>query len=282
MYQGHSVGVVVPAYNEQAFIGEVIDSVPAFVDRLYVVDDCSDDETWDVIVDRAGESAVATESEINGDTTQSLALARTDGSRSDGGRVFENRVIPVRHETNKGRGAAVKTGYKLSLIDGMDVVAVMDGDGQMDPELLDDIVDPIVAGEAEYTKGTRLSDRRHWRQMPKWRLFGNGVLTLLTKIASGYWGMTDPQNGYTAISGEALESYEIADLYEGYGFLNHLLVRLGRENATVADVPIPARYGDESSGIQYRTFVPRLSLLLLQGFLSRLWAKVRPNRLTNR
>lgn len=282
MYKDHSVGVVVPAYNEQAFIGEVIDTVPAYVDRLYVVDDHSDDDTWDVIVDRAGESAVATESEIEGTDTQSLALARTDGSRSDGGRVFENRVIPVRHETNKGRGAAVTTGYKLSLIDGMDVVAVMDGDGQMDPELLDDIIDPIVAGEAEYTKGTRLSDRRHWRQMPTWRLFGNGVLTLLTKIASGYWGMTDPQNGYTAISGEALEQYEITDLYEGYGFLNHLLVRLGREKATVADVPIPARYGEESSGIQYRTFVPRLSLLLLQGFLSRLWAKLRPNSLTNR
>jgi len=256
MYQEHSVGVVVPAYNEAEHVGEVIDTVPGFVDRVYAVDDRSTDGTWDVIRERAR----ATRAD-----TASPALA--DGG--DGARF----VVPIRHGRNRGVGGAVKTGYRRALEDGMDVIAVMNGDGQMDPDDLDRILDPVVEGRAGYAKGDRLHDRASRRGMSGWRTFGNALLTLLTKASSGYWKMTDSQNGYTAIHREALERLPLADVYEDYGFLNDMLTRLNVRDVPVANVPHSAVYGDEQSGIAYSSFVPRLSALLLRNFCRRLVVK---------
>ena len=155
----------------------------------------------------------------------------------------------------------------------MDVIAVLDGDGQMDPSILDRFLDPIVDGRADYTKGNRLLSPRHRDGMSRWRLFGNTVLTFLTKIASGYWRMMDPQNGYTAISANVLRSIDVEDLYEDYGFLNDLLVKLNVADARIVDVAMHARYGDEQSGIRYSSFVPKLSNLLLKDFFWRLRTK---------
>jgi len=253
MYEGKSIGVVVPAYNEAALVGGVIDTMPAFVDRVYVVDDRSTDDTWAEITRHA---AVANDHR------------HPDATLTDGGDA--GFIVPIRHEENRGPGGARKTGYARALDDGIDVVATMDADGQMDPAYLDRILDPVIDGRADYAKGTRLKSREFWREMPPFRLFGNLLLTFLTKVASGYWGMTDPQNGYTAISCEALSEIGIETLYDDYGYLNDVLTSLNVRSKRIADVPHPARYGTEHSGIRYSTFIPSLSGVLLRNFGRRL------------
>ena len=258
MYRGKTVGVVVPAYNEQGLVGEVIDTMPAFVDRVYAVDDRSSDGTWEEILayaDRANREWRAGE------------------PIADGGIAFDRRVVPVRHETNSGVGAAIQTGYARAAEDGLDVVAVMNGDAQMDPDYLDRIIDPVVNGITGYAKANRLVYRDYRDGMSGFRFFGNSVLSLLTKVASGYWKITDPQNGYTAVSGDVLSELDLDQLYDDYGFLNSLLVHLNARGVRVADVAVPAVYGDESSTIRYSKFIPRLSALLLRCFLWRLKTK---------
>lgn len=257
MYEGKTIGVVVPAYNEEEFVGEVIDTIPAFVDRVYVVDDGSTDDSWATIL----QTMVAVNAEY------------PEVAVTDGGTVSDRWLVPIRHETNAGRGAAVKTGYRRALDDDMDAIAVMDGDGQMDPAILDRLLDPIVEGRADYAKGNRLLSRAHRAGMSRWRLFGNTILTVLTKIASGYWRMMDPQNGYTVISARTLRSVDIDGLYDDYGFLNDILVKLNVADARLVDIAMRSRYGDEESGIRYKTFIPKLSALLLRDFAWRLGVK---------
>ncbi|MFW5974387.1 MAG: glycosyltransferase family 2 protein, partial [Natrialbaceae archaeon] len=235
----------------------VIETLPAFVDRAYVIDDRSTDGTWEEIERAAGR-------------VNELATAEYDRRlHADGGLPSMRRVVPIRHERNRGVGGAIKTGYERAAEDGLDVVAVMNGDGQMDPGILDRIIDPFVDGRADYAKGNRLSRRDHREAMPAWRLFGNGLLTFLTKFVSGYWRMNDPQNGYTAISKRALEAIDLGRLYEGYGFCNDLLVHLNVHGLRIEDVEMRSRYGDERSHIRYSSFVPSLSWLLLRRALWR-------------
>ena len=254
MYNGRTVGVVIPAHNEEAFVGRVIETMPAFVDSVYAVDDCSSDGTWTEI-ERHAERA-------NSKRADGITLA-------DGGAYADTVVEPIRHDTNRGRGGAVKTGYRHALEDGLDVIAVMDADGQMNPDMLHRIVEPVADGRVDYAKGTRLLHRDR-KQMSGWRFFGNSLLTYLTKISSGYWTMSDPQNGFTAISNDALSRIDIDGLYDDYGFLNDMLTTLNIHGCRVADVSHPAVYGEEQSGIRYSTFVPRLSALLARNFLRRL------------
>jgi len=260
MYKGKRVAVTIPAYNEEAFVGEVIDTVPDYVDRIYVVDDHSTDGTWEVIQKHAQKRNDRVRPEAD------------DGLRASGGQV-EDVVLSIHHEENRGVGSAIKTGYMQALEEEMDAVAVMAGDGQMDPEILDRILDPIVEERAEYSKGNRLRQRDYREDMSSFRFFGNSLLTFLTKISSGYWKMMDPQNGYTAISKDALEKINIKHIYDDYGFANELLVHLNTNDMRVADVPMPAVYRDEQSWISYKSFIPRTSKLLLFGFLWRLKAK---------
>ncbi|WP_256687768.1 glycosyltransferase [Halococcus qingdaonensis] len=257
MYNDKRVGVVIPAHNEEAFVGRVIETLPAYVDRVYAVDDCSTDDTW---------------AEIQRHAERANRSRREETTLADGGATFEGVVEPIRHETNHGRGGATKTGYRHALDDDIDVVAVMDADGQMNPDMLARIVEPVAEGWADYAKGTRLLHRDR-KQMSNWRFFGNSLLTYLTKISSGYWGMSDPQNGFTAISGDALARIDIDGLYDDYGFLNDMLTTLNIHQFRVADVSHPAVYGEEQSGIRYSTFVPRLSVLLARNFVRRLVAR---------
>ena len=259
MYREHTVGVVVPAYNEAGFVGEVIETVPAFVDRIYVIDDGSTDDTWAEIQQAA--------SRVN---EHALVVDTHEVTSTDGGLAFDQRVVPIQHEKNRGVGGAIKTGYQHSLEDDIDITAVMGGDGQMDPELLPRFLDPIVEGQADYTKGNRLLYKEYRHEMSSWRFLGNSVLTFLTKIASGYWKMMDPQNGYTAISRHALENVGIDELYEYYGYCNDLLVKLNAKGMRVADVAMPAQYGDEKSHIEYPTYIRKVSGMLLRNFLWRL------------
>lgn len=255
MYDGQTVGVVVPAHNEAGHVGRVIETMPAYVDRIYAVDDASSDGTWDEILETARRVNARTS------TTRTVTNANPEHT---------SRVVTVQHERNHGAGGAVKTGYRCALQDGMDVTAVMDGDGQMDPAQLDRILEPVVNGEATYSKGNRLASREDYEPMSNWRLFGNVSLTLLTRISSGYWELSDPQNGFTAISNQGLRSIGFERLYDRYGFLNHILFALNINRERIADVSHPAVYGDETSGINYLTFIPRVSLLLSGNFLERL------------
>jgi glycosyltransferase involved in cell wall biosynthesis len=245
MYRGHTTAVVVPAYNEEPFVADTIESVPAFVDRVYVVDDGSTDGTWEEI--RAAASAADD----------------TDGA-------FDERVVPIRHEQNRGVGGAIKTGYLRARDDRVELTAVMGGDGQMEPEMLGNLFDPIVDGRADYTKGNRFLGRTDRGDMPRFRFVGNTMLAALTKVASGYWESGDPQSGYTAISLRALEAADVASMYEFYGYCNDLLVKLNVAEMRVVDVPRPITYGDEESHIRYRSYIPRVSGMLARNFLWRL------------
>lgn len=247
MYRDHRIAVIVPAYNEELLILDTLETIPDFVDRVFVVDDCSKDATLE----------------------KARAFAEKDTSR---------RVTVIHHEKNQGVGAAIVTGYKAVLEAGedkeeIDIAAVMAGDNQMDPAFLPHLLDPVVDGKADYSMGNRLVDREFRSGMSKWRFFGNALLTLLTKIASGYWQMVDPQNGYTAISRRALETISLDAIYPGYGYCNDVLVRLNVYGFRVKNVPHPSRYGREKSGIRYSTYIVRLSRLLLKDFLWRLKMK---------
>jgi len=314
MYQGETIGVVIPAYNEAQFIRGVIQDVPDYVDRIYAVNDASTDGTWaemlaasstgddgstrrskqtDGGTDRGTEGdgftpTQATElpEEYRGEETTVLQRGWSVESLTDsddGVRsaladraseiVLQGRVVSIQHRSNEGAGGAIKTGYLAALVDGVDAVATIDGDGQMDPEVLSDLLDPIVQEDIDYTKGNRLLHREYRSEMPALRLVGNFILTFLTKIASGYWRVMDPQNGYTVISRQALQAVSVTELYEGYGYCNELLIKLNVADARIADVPTDVNYSDEESHIKYSSYVPRVSKLLLSGFLWRLKIK---------
>lgn len=265
MYRGQTVGVVLPAYNEAEHVGSVIESLPTYVDRVYAIDDCSSDETWDVIREYATTSDQTTQqvAAANADATEEVMLP--DGH---GGEVPD--VVPVQHTVNQGAGGTLKTGYLLAARDGMDATVTIDADGQMDPDEMDRLLDPIVEGRAGFSKGNRLADSDAAGGMPPFRLLGNWLLTLMMKPASGYWRLRDPQNGYTAISKEALDAVEIEAIPDDHDYPNDLLARLNAAGVRVADVPMAAIYGDEESTIEFSEFVKRTSTTILSAFLWRL------------
>jgi glycosyltransferase involved in cell wall biosynthesis len=236
--------VVVPAWNEEKLIGRVLDTMPEIVDRVIVVDDASSDRTVDVVAE---------------------AMARMGG-----------RVRVVRRSTNGGVGAAIVVGYKAALDEAHpdDLVAVMAGDAQMDPGDLPRLLAPLAAGQADYTKGNRLFTGEAWKIIPRHRYLGNAALSLLTKIASGYWHVADSQSGYTAITAEALRVLQLDRLYKRYGFPNHLLVELNNYDFRVRDVPIRPVYNiGEVSGIRLPRVIPTLTWLLLKCYLWRMKEK---------
>lgn len=244
MFEGRRVAVVVPAYNEQLLIDRVMDTMPAIVDLVIVVDDASTD-----------------------DTPKLLEVAKERQG-------FRLQVI--RHERNSGVGAAIITGYRAAMagLKDEDLVAVMAGDAQMDPEELPLLLAPLVRDRADYTKGNRLFTGEAWKIIPRHRYVGNAVLSLLTKIASGYWHVTDSQSGYTAITVAALRVLQLERLYTRYGFPNHLLVELNNYDFRVQDVPIRPIYNiGEVSGIRLPRVIPRLSWLLVKCYFWRMKEK---------
>ncbi len=236
------IGVVVPAYNEQKLIGRTLDVIPDFVDRVVVVDDCSHDETAECV------------------------QARVAGQ--------PERVILIRHDINQGVGGAIATGYKWCRDHGVDAAVVMAGDAQMDPADLPALLDPVVDGEVDYAKGNRLFTGDAWNQIPKIRYLGNSAMSLLTKIASGYWHVADSQSGYTAINARALRTIDWDRMYKRYGQPNDLLVRLNVYNFRVRDVPVQPVYNiGEESGVKPLRMIPKLSALLFKLFIYRMVQK---------
>ena len=237
------VAVVVPAYNEGGLIGRVIQTMPNYVDRIYVVDDNSQDDT--------------------------VAKVRKQIKR---GR--RKRLALIHLEKNSGVGAAIVRGYQQAVEDGMQVVAVMAGDAQMDPDDLANVLDPVIAGEADYAKGNRLFTGEAWKLIPKHRYLGNAFLSLLTKISSGYWHLADSQTGFTAISSETIALLPLYRLHPRYGYPNHILAMLNVFNRRVKDVPVQPVYNvGERSGIRLWRVIPSLSWLLFKNFVWRMWQK---------
>jgi len=252
MYRGATVAVVVPAYNEAGYVGDVIDGLPPFVDRAYVVDDGSTDDTWAEI--------------------QHHSQRRNEAHEGH----FDDLIVPIQHDQNRGVGGAIKTGYQHAREEEIEVTAVLGGDDQMDPRVLTKYLDPIVDDVADYAKGNRFARPEQWAEMPQFRLLGNVILSYLTKIASGYWETMDSQNGYTAISLRALEETDIEGMYEYYGYCNDLLVRLNAADMRIADVPRSSEYAYQEgwkSHIDYTEYVPRVSAMLARSFAWRLRRK---------
>ncbi|HEV8579107.1 MAG TPA: glycosyltransferase family 2 protein [Thermoanaerobaculia bacterium] len=229
---------MVPAYNEARHIGQVIQTMPAFVDQVIVVDDCSQDNTL--------ESATVT---------------------------ADPRLISLRTPQNQGVGGAMILGYRHALELGADIIVKMDADGQMDPEYLPQLLDALIDERYDYAKGNRFLAGQSLASMPKHRIVGNVVLTFLTKLASGYWHIFDPQNGYTAIKADALRVLDLNCIHKRFFFENDMLVNLNYFKRRVKDVAIPARYGDERSHLNIVGISFTFPFLLLRRFFRRVEQK---------
>ena len=242
MYKGKSVAVVVPAYNEEKLIGKVIETTPDYVDYLVIVDDLSKDNTVEV---------------VNGYIENS-----------------DDRIVLIALEKNTGVGGAIAAGYKWCRDNKIDATAVMAGDAQMDPADLPELLDPVVNGEVDYTKGNRLFTGEAWHKIPKTRYMGNAALSLLTKIASGYWHVADSQTGYTVASHKVLSTLDLGGIYKRYGMPNDMLVKLNIYNFKVRDVEIQPIYGiGEKSGIKPLLVIPKFTWLLSRLFFYRMIQK---------
>lgn len=240
-YKEIKSAVVVPAYNEEKLIGQVLSTLPEFIDQVVVVDDCSQDKTIDIV---------------------------KEFQKND------SRIILIPHQKNQGVGGAISTGYQEALKQKADVVVVVAGDAQMDPEDMINLVKPVALGEVDYCKGNRLFRGESWKMIPHYRYLGNAFLSLLTKFASGYWHIADSQCGYTAISLTALKTLNINSIYKRYGMPNDLLIKLNIHNFRVRDVSVRPIYNrGEKSGIKTWKIVPTISWLLIKGFFTRMWQK---------
>jgi len=215
------IAVVIPAYKVKQQIIKVVSTIPKFIDFIYVIDDCC--------------------SENSGD----LVLKETN----------DNRVEVIKHEINRGVGAAVITGYKAAVKNNADIVIKIDGDGQMDPNLIIDFITPIINESADYCKGNRFFNLTNIRSMPKIRIFGNAMLSLLNKLSSGYWNIFDPTNGYTAINAELINYLPLDKISQRYFFESDMLFRLNTLRAVVVDIPMNAKYDNEKSSLKIRNIL---------------------------
>lgn len=240
MFLNKKIGVVVPAYNEEKLIKKTLSTMPDFVDLIFAVNDGSKDQT----------KAIIEECHLK-----------------------DARVILVNHPVNLGLGRSLIDGYNAALENGCDVIAVMAGDGQMAPDELPDMVRPLCEGRADYSKGNRLLHPAVAERMPTYRLVGNAGLTFLTKMATGYWHVMDPQCGYTAITSEALKKIKIDEMAKRYAYNADILNRLNIHNFRVIDVPIEPIYGEEQSKIILRKYIPLIIKLLTRLTIKRLMIK---------
>lgn len=231
------VAVVIPCYKVTRHILDVIRRIGPVCSKIYLVDDCCPDSSGEFV---------------------RLHCA-------------DPRVVVLRNEVNMGVGGAVMTGYQAAIADGMDILVKVDGDGQMNPDLIPDFIMPILAGEADYTKGNRFFNLEEIRTMPKVRLLGNAVLSFMTKLSSGYWDIFDPTNGYTAIHRSVACRLPFKKISRRYFFETDMLFRLNTLRAVVVDVPMDANYGDEVSNLKISKIVGEFFAKHVRNFGKRLF-----------
>jgi glycosyltransferase involved in cell wall biosynthesis len=227
--------VVIPLFNSGGLIGDVLRGLPAFVRSIVVVDDCSQDDSFSIA-----------------------------------NQVVDERMHIVRHASNQGVGAATLSGYQKALELGAQIIVKMDSDNQMDPAYLVALITPVMTGQADYAKGNRFTHAEALKTMPLLRRVGNAGLSLLTKAATGYWGIFDPTNGYTALHASLVPQLDLARIHRRYFFESSMLVELGFLRAVVRDVEIPARYANETSSLSEWKALFEFPPLLFKGFLRRL------------
>ncbi|MGA2527193.1 MAG: glycosyltransferase family 2 protein [Smithellaceae bacterium] len=290
MLYDKTVAVVVPTYNEEKQIGQVLDTMPDFVDRIIVVNDCSQDNTAAIVLDyiskhQSVQQIAKKDVPAPLDNKYNRAEHILKESRQTELEKFipaeianmnpeTDRVILINNLKNGGVGAAIARGYKWCLDHNMDCTASMDGDGQMDPAELESICQPIISEEVDCVKGNRLIHGSAPMIIPRTRYFGNAILSILTKIASGYWHISDTQCGYRALSLAALSSIKLHDIYKSYGMPNDILIKLNIAFCTLKEVKIKPVYNiGESSKMKVGKVIPRISWLLFQSFFKRLWVK---------
>ncbi len=240
MYKDHKIRVIVPAYNEEKLITDTLRSIPVFVDSIFVINDASSDNTFKLILDQ---------------------------------KEKDKRIDIIDHKKNMGLGQSLIDGYIASRDSNMDITAVMAGDNQMHPDDLPRLLDKIVDEKYDYVKGNRLLHQDAKKLMPRYRYFGNAVLTILSKFASGYFYLMDPQCGYTVIKNECLKMIPIEKMTRRYGYNADILCMLNIYGFKVADVMVRPVYGKEKSRIKLWIYIPKMSYLLIKLFLRRMWKR---------
>ena len=290
MLNNKTVAVIIPAYNEESQIKMVVDSIPDFVDRIIIVNDGSKDKTAEVVkslidADQGDYANAAIGATDPGDTiydSPEQVLAQIHQEEKEKLTPSEivnadpdkSRIILINHLQNGGVGAAVATGYSWCRENNIDCSAKVDGDGQMDPRELEKICTPVVEDRVDYVKGNRLIHRTSKMIIPNHRFWGNSVLSILTKIASGYWSVSDTQTAFTAISLRALKILQLNKMYKKYGYPNDILVKLNIASCSLAEVEIKPIYNvGEKSKMKIFKLIPRILKLLVTSFFRRLWVK---------
>jgi len=288
MIDNKTIAVVVPAYNEAQQIGRVLESMPGMVDRIVVVNDGSSDNTREIVEgfirsetkDHACpgigpvtiQPTLYNEAEVflqELDKRENALFVPSEVTNKHPGK---SRIILIEHLENGGVGAAIATGYKWCKDNNIDCTAVMAGDGQMDPDELIEICRPVIEEGIDYVKGNRLIHRSARYLIPQKRYLGNSVLSIMTKMASGYWRVSDTQTGFTAIGKKALRKIEIGKIYRNYGMPNDMLVRLNLAKCTLKEVEIKPVYRiGEQSKMRIARVIPKLSWLLFRSFFKRIW-----------
>jgi len=289
MINNKLIAVVVPCYDEETQIEKVINSMPDFVDRIVVVNDKSKDKTLQIILDM--QKKMETHAPIYPQTYQKdgtifnyaeevvFEMDQKEKKYFTPSEVFydykeSKKLVVINHLENGGVGAAIASGYKWCKDHEIDCTAVMAGDGQMDPSELESICRPVIDENIDYVKGNRLIHRSAWLVVPKIRYIGNSVLSALTKVASGYWHVSDTQTGYTAISLKALRAIRLHKIYKSYGMPNDLLVKLNIAFCSLREIEIKPIYNvGEKSKMKIFKVIPRVSWLLVKSFFKRLWIK---------
>lgn len=230
------IAVVIPCFKVRRHILDVIEKIGDICWRIYAIDDACPEKTGQYIAENCQ----------------------------------DQRVRIVYHEMNQGVGGAVMTGYRHALEDGAQVIVKIDGDGQLDPALLPDFIAPLLAGQADYTKGNRFYDLESLHGMPGIRVFGNAVLSFFSKLSTGYWDIFDPTNGYTAIRSEVAALLPLDKISRRFFFESDVLFRLNTLRAVVVDVPMHARYTDETSNLHIGSIVGEFLRKHLRNFCKRI------------
>lgn len=231
------VAVVIPCYKVQKQIIGVLNSIGNEIDHIIVVDDCCPDNSADLVEKK----------------------------------FLDERLILIRMEKNSGVGGAVIQGYKKAIEMKVDVIVKLDGDGQMDPSRIADLIDPIVKNKADYTKGNRFFNVESLGKMPAVRLIGNAGLSFLSKLSTGYWNIFDPNNGFTAVDSKVLKNIPLNKIEKRYFFESDMLFRLNLARAVVIDVPIEAIYGDEISNLSAGKSIFEFSFKHFRNLLKRIF-----------
>lgn len=290
MLDNKTIAVVIPAYNEEDQIGMVLENMPAFVDRMVVVNDHSGDQTAKIVRsyiedDRKDyRSEQIGPQELEPDFYNEAEMVLQEYDRQEIKRFVPSevvneqpagdRVILINQLRNGGVGASIARGYKWCKDNNIDCTAVMAGDGQMDPSELESICRPVLDEGVDYVKGNRLIHRSAKLIIPRKRYFGNAILSIMTKMASGYWRVSDTQTGYTGISLAALKKIDLHRIYPRYGMPNDMLVRLNLARCSIKEVEIKPVYRiGEHSKMKIMKVIPRISWLLFRAFFKRIWIR---------